>query len=138
MYPTQFMQIFGSASCVQQLIIPERLNQIYIVAHRWKEEILSFPTMCHSSKSVTCIKFKGLSYDGSSTCERKIAVGINTISPKRQRYFPFRNSFLLSRSPIVSFGWPFTILVFISGPVKTVRDSLNPIKLDYSAAYLAS
>ena len=43
MYPTQFMQIFGSASCVQQLIIPERLNQIYIVAHRWKEEILSFP-----------------------------------------------------------------------------------------------
>ena len=122
MYPTQFIQIFGSASCVQQLIIPERLNQIYIVAHRWKEEILSFPTMCHSSKSVTCIKFKGSSYDRSSTCERKIAVRI-TISPKRQRYFPFRNSFLLSRSPIVSFGWPFTILVFISGPVKTVRDS---------------
>ena len=30
-YPTQFMQIFGSASCVQQLIIPEWLNQIYIV-----------------------------------------------------------------------------------------------------------
>ena len=58
MYPTQFMQIFGSAFCVQQLIIPERLNQIYIVAHRWKEEILSFPMMCHSSKSVTCIKFK--------------------------------------------------------------------------------
>ena len=103
MYPTQFLQIFGSASCVQQLIIPERLNQIYIVAHRWKEEILSFPTMCHSSKSVTCIKFKGSSYDGSLTCERKIAVGINTISPKGQHYFPFRNSFLLSRSPIVSF-----------------------------------
>ena len=59
MYPTQFMQIFSSASCVQQLIIPERLNQIYVVAHRWKEEILSFPTMCHSCKSVTCIKFKG-------------------------------------------------------------------------------
>ena len=39
--------------------------------------------------------------------------------------FPFRNSFLLSRSPIVSFGWPFTKLVFISGPVKTVRDSHN-------------
>ena len=58
MYPTQFMQIFGSASCVQQLIIPERLNQIYIVAHRWKEEILSFP-----SNSVTCIKFKGSSYE---------------------------------------------------------------------------
>ena len=49
MYPMQFMQIFGSASCVQQLIIPERLNQSYIVAHRWKEEILSFPTMCHST-----------------------------------------------------------------------------------------
>ena len=75
MYPTQFMQIFGSAFCVQQLIIPERLNQIYIVAHRWKEEIISFPTMCHSSK------FKGSSYDSSSTCERKSAVGINTISP---------------------------------------------------------
>ena len=127
MYPTQFMQIFGSASCVQQLIIPERLNQIYIVAHRWKEKILSFPKMCHSSKSVTCIKFKGSSYDGSSTCERKIAVGINTVSPKRQRYFPFRNSFLLSRSPIVSFGWPFTILVFISGPVITsLRSCLHP------------
>ena len=55
MYPMQFMQIFGSASCVQQLIIPQRLNQIYVVAHRWKEEILSFPAMCHSSKSVTCI-----------------------------------------------------------------------------------
>ena len=80
MYPTQFMQIFGSA-CVQQLIIPESLNQIYIVAHRWKEEILRFPMMCHSSKSVTCIKFKGSSYDPSSTCERKSAVGINTISP---------------------------------------------------------
>ena len=77
MYPTEFMQIFGSASCVQQPII---YNQIYIVAHRWKEQILSFPTMCHSSKSVTCLKFKGSSYDPSSTCERKSAVGINTIS----------------------------------------------------------
>ena len=63
-YPTQFMQIFGRASCVQQLIIPDRLNQFYIVAHRWKEEILSFLTMCHTSKSITCIKFKG-------TCEPK-------------------------------------------------------------------
>ena len=81
MYPTQFMQIFGSASCVQELTSPERLNQIDIVAHRWKEEILSFPTMCHSSKSVTCIKFKGSSYGRSSTCECKSAVGINTISP---------------------------------------------------------
>ena len=58
MFPMQFMQIFGSASCVQQLIVPERLNQIYIVAHRWKEEILSFPTICHANKSVTCIKLK--------------------------------------------------------------------------------
>ena len=79
MYLMQFMQIFGSASCVQQPIIPERLNQIYIVAQRWKEEILSFPAMCHSSKSVTCIKFKGSTYNRSSTCERKSAVGINTI-----------------------------------------------------------
>ena len=47
----QCMQIFGSA-CVQQLIIPERLNQIKIVAHRWKEEILSFPTMCLSLKQI--------------------------------------------------------------------------------------
>ena len=37
--------------------IPKWLNQIYIVAHLWKEEILSFPVMCHSSRSVTCIKF---------------------------------------------------------------------------------
>ena len=63
MYPMQFMQFFGSASCVQQLIIPEWINQIYIVAHRWKEEILSFPMMCHPSKSVTCTKLKGSSYD---------------------------------------------------------------------------
>ena len=81
MYPTQLVQIFSSASCVQQLIIPERLNQIYIVTHRWKEEKFSFPMMCHSSKSVTYIKFKGSGYDRSSTCERKSAVGINTISP---------------------------------------------------------
>ena len=39
--------------------INERLNQIYIAAHRWKEEILNFPMMYHTSKSVTCIKFKG-------------------------------------------------------------------------------
>ena len=75
MNPAQFMQIFGSASCVQQLIIPEGLNQIYIVAYRWKEEVPSFPTMCHSNKTVTCIKFKGSNYDRSSTksakkCER--------------------------------------------------------------------
>ena len=57
MSPKQFIQIFSSASSVQQRIIPERLNQIYIVAHRWKEEILSFPTMYHTSESVTCIKF---------------------------------------------------------------------------------
>ena len=57
MYPTQFMQIFSSAFGVQQSITPEQLNQINLVAYRWKEEILSFPMMCHSSKSVTCIKF---------------------------------------------------------------------------------
>ena len=34
MYPAQFMQIFDSASCVQQLIIPERLNQIYNVGKK--------------------------------------------------------------------------------------------------------
>ena len=83
MYPTQFIQMFSSASCVQQLIIPERLNQIYIVTYRWEEEIRTFRTTCHLSKSVTCIKFKGSGYDRSSTCERKSAVGINitSISP---------------------------------------------------------
>ena len=35
---------FSSASGVQQVIIPERLNQIYIVAYRWKEEVLGFKT----------------------------------------------------------------------------------------------
>ena len=50
--------------------------------------------------------------------------------------FPFRNSFLLSRSSIVSFGWPFTILVFISGPIKTVRDSHNtPLLMPASAMF---
>ena len=66
----QFMQIFGSASCVQQLIIPKQLNQIYIVALRWKEKIPSFPTMCHSSKSATCIKFKGSSYVARHVSEK--------------------------------------------------------------------
>ena len=61
MYPTQLVQIFSSVSCVQQLIIHERLNQIYIVAHHWKEEILSFPTI-------------------NVSFMQKNAVGINTIS----------------------------------------------------------
>ena len=46
-----------------------RFDQMYIAAHRWKEEILSFPTMYHTSKCVTCFKLKG--YDRSSTCEQK-------------------------------------------------------------------
>ena len=58
MYPTQFMQIFSSATCLQQLIIPKQLNQIYIVAHRWKEDILSFATMCHSSKVTVSVSEK--------------------------------------------------------------------------------
>ena len=37
--------------------------------------------MFHTSKSVTCIKFKGSGFDRSSTCERKSALGINTVSP---------------------------------------------------------
>ena len=44
MYPMQFMQIFSSNFGVQQPITPERLNQINIV-ERWKEEILSFPSI---------------------------------------------------------------------------------------------
>ena len=59
MYPTQFMQIFGSASCVQQLIIPEWLNQIYIVANRWKEEILSFPTIVKQANLLLVSNLKG-------------------------------------------------------------------------------
>ena len=31
--------------------------QIYIAAHRWKGEILSFSMLYHTSKSVTCINF---------------------------------------------------------------------------------
>ena len=57
MYPMQLMQIFSSTSSVPQHITPEQLNQINIVAHRWKQEILSFPIIFHSSKSVT--NFKG-------------------------------------------------------------------------------
>ena len=76
MYPTQFMQIFGSAFCFQQLIIPERLNQIYMWHIVGKRRSLAFQRcVCHSSK------FKGSSYDRSSTCERKSAVGIKTMSP---------------------------------------------------------
>ena len=59
MYPTQFMQIFGSASCVQQLIIPEWLNQIYIVANCWKEEILSFPTIVKQTNLLLVSNLKG-------------------------------------------------------------------------------
>ena len=81
MYPMQFMQIFGSASCVQQLIIPEWLNQLYIVTNRWKEETLSFPTMCHSSKFVTYIKFKGSSYDRSSHNREHDSLILHTNSP---------------------------------------------------------
>ena len=55
-YKTHKM-VYTIDSCVQQLLIPKWLfNQIYIVAHRWEEEILSFLKLCHSSKSVTCIK----------------------------------------------------------------------------------
>ena len=66
-------QIVSSASGVQQCLIPEQLSQIYIAAHRWKEEILSFPMMYHTSTPVTCIKFFGSRYNRSSTCERKSA-----------------------------------------------------------------
>ena len=50
---------FSSTFCVQQGIIPERLNQIYIAVHchRRKEEILSFPMVYHTRKSVTSITF---------------------------------------------------------------------------------
>ena len=50
---------FCSASCVQQLIIPERLNQIKIVEYGWKDEVLIFPTLCHSSNSVTVSNYRG-------------------------------------------------------------------------------
>ena len=56
--PTGACQIFGCAFNTQRCIILERLNQIFIVAHFWKEEILSFSAMCHFSKSTTTIKFK--------------------------------------------------------------------------------
>ena len=52
MYSAQFMHIFGSVSCVQQLIIPERLNQIYVMAYRGKRRFLAFQwcviqAICH-------------------------------------------------------------------------------------------
>ena len=56
-YGSSPKQILSSASCVQQCIIPQQLNQINVVAHRWKEEILNFSMMYHTSKSVTSIKF---------------------------------------------------------------------------------
>ena len=56
---TSTAQIFSSASCVQQLIISERLNQIYTVAHPWKEEILSFPMMYHTRNLSLESNFKG-------------------------------------------------------------------------------
>ena len=49
---TSTTQIFSSGSCVQQHIIPERLNQIYIASNRWKEKILSFPMMYHTSNYI--------------------------------------------------------------------------------------
>ena len=59
MYPTQFMQIFNSASCVQQFIFPERIYQIYIGAHRWKEEILSFQRGVTHANLSPVSNFKG-------------------------------------------------------------------------------
>ena len=53
MYPTQFKQIFSSTYSVQHRIIPNGLTKLLF--YRWKEEILSVPMMCHTSKSVTCI-----------------------------------------------------------------------------------
>ena len=100
MSTTQLNKIFSSVSCVQQRIIPERLNQIYIAVQRWKEEILSFSKMYHISKSVTCIKFKGPSYDRSSTCEQKGALGINTISPisiDRSTLMSFQSRYLIRK-----------------------------------------
>ena len=84
-YPPQFMQIFSSTSCVQPVIITERLKQIYmyIVAYHWKDEILSFPTMCVShSANLSLVSY---SKDPVTIVARhvskKIAVGIYNISP---------------------------------------------------------
>ena len=79
MYPMQFMQIFGSASCVQQLIIPERLNQIYIVHIVGKRRFLAFQR-CVTQANLSLRPISNLKdrNDRSSTCERKSVVGINT------------------------------------------------------------
>ena len=58
MSTTQFIQIFSSASSVQQCIIPEQLNQIYIAAHRWEEEILRFPMMYQQANLSLISNFK--------------------------------------------------------------------------------
>ena len=52
-------------STAQKGTILEQLTQIYIVAHLWKEEILSFSTLYHSNKSNTLSNLK--SCDHSST-----------------------------------------------------------------------
>ena len=75
-YGHVYYAFFSSASCVQQRIIPNRLNQIYIAAHRWKEEILSFLMLYKQ----ICHLYQILEVDRSSTCERKCALGINTVS----------------------------------------------------------
>ena len=48
---------FDSISSTQQCIILEWLGRIYNVENHWKEEVLSFPPLCHSSKPNTLIKF---------------------------------------------------------------------------------
>ena len=57
--PRQFMQIFSSAFGVQHPITAEQLNQINIVAYRWKEEILSFPMCVTQAKLSLVSNFKG-------------------------------------------------------------------------------
>ena len=62
----------NSAKCP----VLERVKICTYCGHRWKEEILSFPTMCHSCKSVTCIKFKG-----QATKRNEVRINRPTISP---------------------------------------------------------
>ena len=80
MSPMQFIQVFSSASGAKQRIIPETAeNQIYIVAYRWKESILSFPMMCLSFKQICCKLVSN--FNGRATCIIvQSAIGINTIS----------------------------------------------------------
>ena len=106
MSPTQFNQIFSSSSCVQQRITPERLNQIYIEAHRWKEEILGFPMMCHARKSARLLvsNFKSRAPIVARPLSKKCA---------RNQYYTIESPFSIDKSTLHIFLPNLTVAVTV-------------------------